>query len=381
MSHPAIKSKSRAATSIVVATCAIALFCGSGTGWCGHARGVFSLGTPGGSVPDAVLANPNVDGIALLYLWGQIEPSEGQFRWDSIDAQVARVKENGKVYSLGVTPGVNTPQWVYHAGAEFFEFRWDKPWGPKPCTMVRFPVPWDKVYLKKWQAFVRELGARYAHDPQLVLLKIQGVNAQTPEFLLPHDRPGAGARLVSCAPGDEVAEWQRMGYRPSKVVGAWKVSAKAFGKAFANQDLAIETGPWGMPPISDSGKVTLARGADVDLPIAIVSVGKEELDGRFVAQNDGLNAIWAWPQLPSLAAPESIAFQMAWKATGDPTCRMNGFQRPCDPRQMLQAAIDRGIEAGAEYLEIYQADLLNPGLDSIIGDAHQRFLALPADNR
>ncbi|HVN27241.1 MAG TPA: beta-galactosidase [Candidatus Binataceae bacterium] len=332
------------------------------------------MANPGKPVPSSILMNPSVDGVALLFLWQNIEPGEGDFQWRAIDEQVERIHQSGKVYSLGVIPGINTPAWVYRAGAAPFQFRWDKPWGPPPCSEARFPIPWDPVYLSRWKAFVRALGERYARDPRLVLVKIQGVNAQTPEFLLPHDRPGeAGAgRLVQCEPTDEVAEWQRVGYRPAKVREAWKESAEAYRIAFPRQQLAIESGPWGMPPIDASGTVRIGHAADRELPSSIIRVGKELLDGQFVAQNDGLEATWSWQALPELAHPGPIAFQMAWKVTDDPACRMNHFTRPCDPGLMLEAAIDRGIEAGASYLEIYQADLLNRSLNQIIAKAHRR---------
>jgi Beta-galactosidase len=343
---------------------------------CEVARGVFALQRPGRAVAEQILKNRSVDGIALIFLWNQVEPLEGQFRWELIDRQVARVRESGKKYSLGVIPGINTPRWVYDEEAAFFEFRWDKPWGPRPCSLVRFPIPWDPVYLMKWCTFIRELGNRYARDPNFVLVKIQGVNAQTPEFLLPHDRPGATdqSRLVNCQPTDEVAEWQRLGYRPSKVKQAWKIFAETYLHSFPNQGLVVETGPWGMPPIDDSGGLILGRAADLVVPVSIISTGKDILGGRLVAQNDGLQATWHWSRLREMASPESIAFQMAWKVTDDPACRMNHFIRPCDPRQLLRASVDRGIGAGANYLEIYEADLLNPALNDVVAEAHHRLL-------
>jgi hypothetical protein len=327
-------------------------------------------------VAEEILMNRSVDGVALLFLWSQVEPREGQFRWEIIDRQIARIHESRKKYSLGVVPGINTPGWVYDAGAVPFEFRWDKPWGPRPCSVVRFPVPWDPVYSKKWCTFIRELGNRYARDPNLVLVKLQGVNAQTPEFLLPHDRPGTAnrMRLVNCEPTDEVAEWQRLGYRPSKVRQAWNIFAQTYVHSFPSQELAIEVGPWGMPPIDDSGNLIFGQAADLDAPVSIISTGKQTLGSRMVAQNDGLQATWHWSQLREMASPSFIAFQMAWKVTDDPTCRMNHFIRPCDPRQMLRASVDRGIDAGANYIEIYEADLINPALQDVVADAHQQLL-------
>src|SRR5271170_6093904 len=182
---------------VTVAAIAIGVCGNAGNAWCARARGVFALMTPGATVPRPILTNPDVDGVALLFLWDRIEPHDGEFDWTRIDQEVARVRASGKHYSLGVTPGINTPAWVFADGAASFEFRWDKPLGPPPCTLVRFPIPWDPVYLKKWLIFVRAFGARYGDDPLLVLVKLQGVNAQTPEFLLPHDSPShsSGERL------------------------------------------------------------------------------------------------------------------------------------------------------------------------------------------
>jgi hypothetical protein len=351
--------------------------------WGGTARGIFALNNAGGAVPEPILNNPSVDGVALLFRWNQIEPGDGQFDWQIIDQQVTLIRASGKVYSLGITPGVNTPQWVYAEGAAAFQFAWDKPWGPPPCTMVSFPVPWDPVYMEKWSGFVRALGSRYSDDPALVLLKIQGVNAQTPEFLLPYDHTGAkgGPPLVNCQPSNETAEWQSLGYRPSKVEMAWETFASAFRSVFPTQELALETGPWGMPPINDSGSLMASRAADTNLPTAIISIGKQMLDGEFVAQNDGLQAHWCWSRLGQFASPAPIAFQMAWNVTDDPTCRMNHFERPCDAQKMLQSSIDRGLAAGASYLEIYEADLLNPALGQIIADAHRRLTSSDARSR
>jgi len=352
----------------------VSVFGSAPRAWSASARGVFALANPGKPVPSAVLSNPNVDGIALLFLWQAIEPNEGEFHWQAVDEQVERIHRAGKIYSLGVIPGINAPAWVYRDGAVAFEFRWDKPWGPPPCSEARFPIPWDPAYIRTWKAFVHALGERYSGDPRLVLAKIQGVNAQTPEFLLPHDRPGeaAAGRLVQCEPTDEVAEWQRFGYRPARVREAWRDFAETYRAAFPQQELAIESGPWGMPPIEASGNLTVGRATDRELPVAIIRVGKEILDGRLVAQNDGLEATWSWNALPELARPGPIAFQMAWKVTDDPSCRMNHFIRPCDPVQTLEEAIRRGIDAGASYLEIYQADLLNPSLKEVIARAHRR---------
>src|SRR6266481_684752 len=360
---------------MAVSLAALALIAITGPpAWCGTLHGVFALGDPNRPIPPPIFNNPQVDGIALRYFWNALEPSEGQFNWAPIDTEIAQANEHGKLVSLGVTPGVFTPDWVYREGAAQFSFLWDKLWGPPPCSKVRMPVPWDPVYLSKWLAFVRAIGRRYYGNPALVSVKIEGINAQTEELLLPHSRPGQGnaSRLVNCPPNDDVGEWQSLGYNSAKIKETWRTIARAYLEGFSTQALVLQTGPWGMPPIDDAGRLIPKRDSNTALAPSIISIGNEEIKNRFVVQNNGLQANWEWPQLKQIAGSAKVAFQMAWRVTDDSSCRMNHYQRPCDPHTMLQLAVNRGIESGAIYLEIYLADLLNPQLNDVIADAHAR---------
>src|SRR5690242_12264544 len=147
--------------------------------------GVYALSDGRAAIPPAVLSNPNVDGLALRYWWDELEPREGAFDWRQIDDQIAAAHAHGKKVSLGVTAGIHTPDWVYARGASYFTFVWDKSWGPPVCSKQRIPIPWDSVYLARWTAFVRSVGARYAGNPSVVYIKITGINAGTQETLLP----------------------------------------------------------------------------------------------------------------------------------------------------------------------------------------------------
>src|SRR6266852_6227734 len=130
--------------------------------WCGIAPalgaslpGVYALSDQDAATSLAVLANPNVDGLALRYSWNQLEPREGGFNWSPIDVQVAAARAHGKKVSLSVTAGIRTPVWVYAEGARQFSFVWDKPCGAPIWSRQHIPIPWDPVYLTKWKAFVR----------------------------------------------------------------------------------------------------------------------------------------------------------------------------------------------------------------------------------
>ena len=325
----------------------------------------------------AILANPDIDGVALHFTWGLIEPVEGRYDWSRPDEAFAGAARAGKKVSLGVVPGVFAPAWVYAAGAASVRFRWDKPWGFPACSQVALPVPWDGVYAAKWLAFVAALGRRYGGNPALAMVKIQGVNAQTGELLLPHAEPSArGQQLVDCPPGDDVSAWLDAGYRPAKVLAAWRGFALAYAQVFPHQKLVLDTGPWGLPGIGDSGRPTRQRGGDRALPSAIVAAGAAALGDAFVVANNGLSAKWDWPRPSGLSTSVQMGYETASPATGDAGCRMNHFQRPCDPRTELAEAVQRAVAARVSFLGIYVADIRNPALADVIADAHRR-LATP----
>ena len=73
---------------------------------------------------DKGLTNPLVQGIAMRTHWNRVEPHEhanaDDFYWDYLDEGLARATAAGKKVSICVQAGVETPQWVYDAGAPVF---------------------------------------------------------------------------------------------------------------------------------------------------------------------------------------------------------------------------------------------------------------------
>ncbi|HTY55469.1 MAG TPA: beta-galactosidase [Candidatus Binataceae bacterium] len=341
--------------------------------------GVYALGR----FDEKVLASPYVDGLTLRFWWDKLEPSEGHFNWEPIDRDIARARSHGKKVSITVAAGYNTPAWVYTAGAKPFMFRWTKIWGPPLCSEQRLPVPWDPVYLAKWGAFVHQMGLRYDPDPAVVLIKITGVNSGTGETNLPRERGKTIERKgQSCTTSDDLAEWQRVGYSPENLIRGWKQIADAFSQSFPHKKISIMTGPTALPVLDSSaepaarfmrrGRRRGAGGEGGNESVALIREGINSYDGQFVVQNNALSDFFIWPEVQNVSGRVTTGYQMLWNASDDPMCRMTHKVQPCPPGPTLKAAIDRGIAAGAKFLEIYSQDVQNPELQSLLAQTHQR---------
>ncbi len=322
-----------------------------------------------------VLHNPYVDGIALRSKWNQVEPREGIYNWADLDKEVFDAVANGKKVSLQVTPGIWTPDWVYTAGAKAFWFKWDKKyWGQPVGTDIRIPIPWDNVYLDKWLQFIRALGEHYASNPNIVLIKMTGVNCSTEETYLPSSINEALTDIKGnfvCMSNNDVANWQKAGYTRLKVEKAWRAITDTFAQAFTNQSLAIQIVE-SFPPIDDNGILIPHRKKDWQITNDFIHQGLQTYGNRFIVMNDSLSAFWIKKSVVALAKQGvTTAYQMAWFVTGDRTYRMN-HGKSDNPHIILQKAIDKGITAGAEYLEIYPVDITNPEFKDIIMYVHEK---------
>jgi hypothetical protein len=333
---------------------------------------VYALGKLDSLLPDQVLENTNVDGVALRTAWDTLEPAEGEFDWSLVDREIEVAKAHGKEVSLSVVAGFRTPQWVYEAGAAKFGFVWDKTWGAPICSRQHIPIPWDPVFLAKWRGFIRALGKRYDSEPTVPLVKITGLNSFSEEALLPHFREKLIAHgPYQCTSDDDVANWKMRGYTRAKVKLAWKSIVEAFAVTFPHKNLAAMIVPRGLPPIDNEGNLISDSDGDPRAAEELVAEGAEQCSGRFIVQNNGLSAFWNLAPHIAIAHRASLGFQMLGEVTRDPTCRMNRGMRPCDPPQVLRSAVERVLAAGARFLEIYAVDIVNPELEEALAYAHR----------
>ncbi len=301
-------------------------------------RGIYALGDGTKPIPAAILRNPDVVGVSLRAGWEQVEPAENQYRW-VFDKEIARARAAGKKVMLRISAGTQTPQWVYAAGAEAFHFQDQNPFRADQGKREQIPVPWDPVFLKKWTAFVRAFGQKYASDDALVLVHLSGPVRRGAEMHLPKTE-------------SDKANWARIGYTSAKLIGAWKGVIDAYNQAFADKPLGLNVAL----PIEKDGVVE-----------GVAAYAAEKLGPRLCVQHNGLSAKTApgWPQhkwVRAYRGRATVGFQMLCPVT--PQGRLNAEGKRFGGS--LDKALGIGLESGASYFEIYLADLQNPSLASEI---------------
>lgn len=326
--------------------------------------GIYAFSGLDSQLKVAIYQNPSVTGVTLNSTWSNLEPNQGQFHWTDLDKQVAQATQAGRQIALSVTPGAFSPKWLYSAGAAKFGFRWYLSWGFPLCSSASIPLPWDPVYLNAWTSFIRALAAHYAGNPAVTVIKLTGINAQSAETLLPYTSAGhiVGGSLCGAAPIAPVSAWQAVGYRASKIASAWNTIVAAFAAAFPNQQLMMETGPWGFPPIDANGNLIVGSAGDLALGPMLMTAGAQVIGARFALENNGLSTGWVFPMPAAVPAGTPMAFQTAWRITGDATCQVNNFITPCDPATVTTIALANANAASAEMVEMYVVDILNPVL-------------------
>ncbi|GAB4406595.1 MAG: hypothetical protein Kow00123_19270 [Anaerolineales bacterium] len=121
----------------------------------------------------------------MTFSWKQLEPSEGQYRWDLIENFVAAQWAKGKPVALhlqtyaGQAGGLQVPSW--------FQSRY--PDAIITCGTEQIPKYWHWAYLQKYGNFVRALGQRFDGDPRLEFIIMGvGVYAETQPCVEAYDQ-------------------------------------------------------------------------------------------------------------------------------------------------------------------------------------------------
>jgi hypothetical protein len=161
----------RAAMKVVVPQTTDELLINPGKGWV-----VFSGINPGafGLFPEAAIAYLRVN-------WADLEPREGDYRWDLWEPAMRFWTGTGKRIALSVMCANAhsrgkwcTPQWVADAGAKGYDYLREGDEYNVGAPITRWEPDYaDPVFLEKLERFVAAFAVRYDGNPQIEFIDIR----------------------------------------------------------------------------------------------------------------------------------------------------------------------------------------------------------------
>jgi hypothetical protein len=300
------------------------------------------------------LNNPYISGVALQIRWRDIEPVKGKPDWSKLDQLFTAAESSKKWVQLLIFPGFFSPPWALDgAKTERFAIQY----GPGKGTVERLPMPWDKVYLSNWFAFLRQLSERYGKSPVFRVVAAAGPTSVSAEFTLP-------------GTPEDVEKWRSASYTPGKFIGAWQQVFQIYAADFPNQYVSLSLG-FGLN-INDKGRLDGRERARTKQ--AIIDDGMSLLGRRFALQNSNLDGN---PEPDR--GPHGVPLEISYNGrivTGfqlRTSCERNSGNMGAegDPPLALKKSIDRGMQPNdasrrVNYLEIYEPDVLADDLQPVL---------------
>lgn len=317
--------------------------------------------TPPGALRDPALSlqalrNPFMSAISMQLNWRDLEPVQGQPDWSRLDAVFAAAESAHKWVILEIAAGFFSPAWALQgAQTDTFEIQY----GPDHGTLAPLPMPWDRVYLERWFAFVKQLAGRYGRSPAFRMIAAAGPTSVSPEFTLPGSLPPANQK------------WLRDGYTPAKYLAAWEDAFKVYADAFPNQCISVAAPN---VPILEHGRldpVEKQKTREDVVERAVRAFGR-----RLALQSNDLHAGQAklvtyddTDFINSYSGRIITGFMMRGGSFGAGPSQVMGAAG--DPPLALRRSIDKGMapnKAGQHvmYLEIYAGDVRAPEMQPVL---------------
>ena len=309
------------------------------------------------------LKSPFMSGVALQIHWSDLEPVEGKPNWSKLDQLFAAADSSKKWVQLLIFPGFFSPAWALEGvQTELFAIQY----GPGKGTVLPLPMPWDKVYLGRWFAFLQQLSDRYGKSGAFRMIAADGPTSVSAEATLP-----AGL--------ENIKTWQKDSYRPSKYLGAWQAVFQAYAADFPNQFVSLSQGS-GLH-LNEEGRLDPHQ--RLRTIQGVVDEGMRVLGHRFVLQSSDVHA-GPGPHVANSEKEDEFVigyigrtitgFQLRTSAErGSAVMGAEG-----DPPLALKRSLDDAMQpnpAGqhVNYVEIYEPDVVADDLQPVLRDGASRF--------
>lgn len=283
------------------------------------------------SKAQALLENKNIDGVALQVGWASLETDDEIFNWTVLDSVLKIAHDHKKSVTLHIFSG--SP-----AGRPFSG--WLKSVGVKTYTLVDFQgrtheeaLPWDQTLLSQYAQFLKSLASHLSNAGYSDTVARISVAVPVSEM-----------DLIACRNNSLANTYP---YDRATYLASWEAMIDAHATAFPNIKKFISM-PVGLICFPERDYTFFKNIIDYAFKNFGTTFEPFAADLTSVGSDRSL----AYQEVISKA---SVGYQPIWASTSDPSNRMKGTY----PNSLLQATC-AAVKGGADYVEIYSVDVLNP---------------------
>ena len=348
-------------------------------------RGVYvisgNLRSASNNLPDSVYQVPYIDGVIVMGLWNQIEPSAGTYNWTVVDHEINRAVASHKKIVIDVTAGAFAPAWLYQApyNVPHDTFLWGPHNGQYngTCSPYVLPAPWDSQYdqayasmMSVYSAHLKSIPGAYAAVSRV---RITGADTLTDEL-----------HLAFCTTSNGLQQWQALGYTPDKMIAGGEALMSAVNSAFPDKMLSLSIIQSNdLPYINNAGQiVTPSDPTFVDVKQSLIDYALSSASGfshRFAVQWNGFQS-GGYDAAPAVLAAGKAGAVVGWQTnefggqSGSECSNGTGGPNIACTNAGFQDILDSMIKDQGQYAEIFPADLQK--FPAAVTEAQQRFAAL-----
>jgi hypothetical protein len=253
-----------------------------------------------GGVNYSLLDNPKVDGLSLRIRWSTVQPNRNRFDFDLIDRLSQHARQRGKVWTLRIMAGTNSPNWL------------DCPtYSDGDGT---FPLPWCPELKSEFDRLMLALGREYADDPLLVMVHVPGFD-ESAEMHMPKGR-----------------DWPT-----NEMIEAWDHRINVTAAAFPRQLICLNHSPEDWSGATRQWMMTL---------------GKARACFQMNALKASTNTNWFGYTILDLLDQDgwNVGFQFVGPSQGADGRPVSRFGGP------FSEGYQKGQNAGSRWYEFYQPD-------------------------
>jgi hypothetical protein len=293
------------------------------------------------AVLDAALSTPYIHGITAYALWNDVQPTgPTDAVLDRFDTLLSLVTAHGKTLNIGVDPASHTPAWVFASGVP--KLSWID---PRTNVAADVPVTWDPTFLPAIQHLIDVLG-KYDGAPGIGYVTVSGPGLQNVAMVAIDDPMHLNGAALTNA-----------GYSDAKYAAAWAAVRDRYAARFATTPLVIAPAY----VFSDNPAPALEVIAEADAALGT----------RILYETQHLTADLSTEGGANLTI--DTAMRDSSRRLGKPFCLQTG-RVVSNAKETPDAELAAAIAFGATWVEVFQADAVNPAFAAALAAADASLL-------